>query len=273
MNYKTSIPAHLFIVIMILTGSGLLFAARGKAFKSSSFSATADSIPHKYQGELKALEAQFKEIGFDINPLLNDNRFMIYEGIDERFEGSAEKTSFSIKEYEDILGFEYKAAKIDEFIDEHYETLKKAEAKYGISKFIIAAILGIESNFGENIGSHNPFNAYASMIILDYRADFAQAQLKHLLMFTQRENIDVLSLKSSYAGAMGYAQFIPYSLNKWWIGDELFNMENNIYSVANYLAYFKERVGDIETAVLRYNPSSLYVKAVMHLAEVAKENF
>jgi membrane-bound lytic murein transglycosylase B len=103
-----------------------------------------------------------------------------------------------------------------------------------------------------------------------YRQDFAKAQIEELLEFTNRKNIDVLDLKSSYAGAMTFAQFIPYSLNKWFVGDDIFDMSNNIMSVGNYLAYFKERTGDIETAVLRYNPSQLYTKAVLDLAKRAR---
>lgn len=44
----------------------------------------------------------------------------------------------------------------------------------------------------------------------------ALAQLEELLEFVEKKNMDVLSMKSSYAGAMSYAQFIPYSLNRWW---------------------------------------------------------
>ncbi len=261
-----------FLLFLLLSVFNLPITAKG--MYSFSFRAAVDTIPDfKYQEELKALADRFKERGFNITPLLSDERFEIYETLDDRFEGAAEKTSFTLQEYKDILGFEEKVEKIDEFVAAHFETLSKAEEKYGINKFLIAAILGIESNFGNNIGAHNPFNVYVSMIVLDYRAGFAEPQLKHLLIFTKREEIDVFSLKSSYAGAMGFAQFIPYSLNKWWVGEQLFNMKNNIYSVANYLAYFKERTGDIETTVLRYNPSSLYVDAVLDLAEAAERKY
>ncbi len=264
-----------FLTVSLIALSSLLLTSHATPKRMATLAAVSDTIRShpKYQDNLTALTADLKEEGFDIENMLTDPRFEIYEGINDRFEGSAEKTSLDLKAYKAILGIEYKVAKIDDFMAAHFEQLQKAEETYGISKFIIAAILGVESNFGNNIGSHNPFNAYTSMIVLDYRVDFARAQLLELLEFTERENIDVLELKSSYAGAMSYAQFIPYSVNKWWVGDELFNMENNIMSIGNYLAYFEERTGDIETAVLRYNPSSLYVGAVLHLAKEAEENF
>jgi len=223
--------------------------------------------------DLSSLIADLKEEGFIIEKLLSDSRFELYDGIGDRFRKSAERKSHSLEYYKEILGFEIKSQRIREFITNHNEQLQKASEKYGISKYVIAAIIGIESDFGQNIGSYNPFNVYVSMYVEDYRRDFAKAQLKELLKFVERHNIDVFELKSSYAGAMAFAQFIPYSLNKWFVGKDIFDMDNNIMSVANYLAYFKARNNDIETAVLRYNPSSLYTQAVLDLAEQAEQHF
>ena len=241
---------------------------------AKSSSADPDSLSPKVDDDkLAALVDYFEAQGYNIRTLLEDQRFEIYEDIAKRFRKSAEKKSHSLDSYKRVLGFDAKSEQIVNFIDKHEQQLKTAEETYGISRFVIAAILGIESDFGQNIGSHNPFNAYVSMYAKEYRQDFAKAQLKELLEFTKRKNIDVFELKSSYAGAMAFAQFIPYSLNKWFVGDDIFDMDNNIMSVGNYLAYFKERTGDIETAVLRYNPSSLYTSAVLDLARNAETHF
>ncbi len=228
------------------------------------------ALDTKKTDKLPTLVSYMQEQGFDISSLLEDPRFKIYENIAERFTKSAEKKSHTLDSYKKILGFENKARQLNQFIEKHSDQLNQAEQKYNISASVIAAIIGIESDFGQNIGSYNPFNAYVSMYAKGYRQDFAKAQIVELLKFTKRNNIDVFELKSSYAGAMTFAQFIPYSLNKWFVGDDIFDMDNNIMSVANYLAHFKERTGDIETAVLRYNPSSLYTQAVLDLAEQAK---
>ena len=56
------------------------------------------------------------------------------------------------------------------------------------------------------------------MYAVDYRAEFARAQLKELIEFVNRKKIDVFELKSSYAGAMSFAQFIPIPLtNGGWV--------------------------------------------------------
>ena len=232
------------------------------------------SIQKKYRDNIESLSGSLKSEGFSqFEELLKDSRFEIYEEIGDRFRKSAERKSHGIDQYKRILGFEVKSQKINEFIDAHFDQLQKAEDTYGIPKYVISAIIGIESDYGRNIGSYNPFNSYVSMYAVDYRKDFAEAQLKELLKFTQSKGIDVFELKSSYAGAMSFGQFIPYSINKWFVGDDIFDMNNNIMSVANYLSYFKERTGSLEKAVLRYNPSSLYTRAVLDLAQEAERSF
>jgi membrane-bound lytic murein transglycosylase B len=241
----------------------------------SHFTTTPFSIDDSVvnNDDIAPLISYLKQEGFEIDKLLKDPRFELYEGISDRFRKSAEKKSHNLDSYKRVLGFETKADQIVKYINEHSEQLKKAEENYGISRYVIAAIIGIESDFGKNVGSYNPFNAYVSMYAENYRQDFAKAQLEELLIFVRRNDIDVFELKSSYAGAMTFAQFIPYSLNKWFVGKDIFDMSNNIMSVANYLDYFKQRTGDIETAVLRYNPSRLYTKAVLDLANTAEQQF
>lgn len=271
----------LFYLIGMVIMAGLASHAKAAAPKTYNRPATvmrnataADCLTTKIDDDkLAALIKYFQQQGFDIQQLLKDKRFEIYEDITDRFRKSAEKKISSLDSYKKVLGFNRKSDQIIHFIDRYSETLEAAQQKYGVSKYVVAAILGIESDFGKNTGSYNPFNAYVSMYAKGYRQDFARAQLKELLEFAKRKKIDVFELKSSYAGAMSFAQFIPYSINKWFVGGDIYNMENNIKSVANYLAYFKERTGDIETAVLRYNPSDLYTQAVLDLAQKAQAHY
>lgn len=243
-------------------------------FLSTALPSNAYTDPddnEKYKERLNSLKVYFQSNGLSIDQMLEDSRFEVYEGIGDRFRNSAERRTLNLEEYKGVLGFNDKKARISSFIEENREQLEKAEKEYGIPKYVIAAIIGIESDYGKNIGSYNPFNSYVSMYAVDYRAEFARAQLKELIEFVNRNNIDVFELKSSYAGAMTFAQFIPYSLNKWFVGDDIFDMNNNIMSVGNYLAYFKERTGSVDRAVFRYNPSELYTSAVMALANEAEQ--
>ncbi|MFU8812942.1 MAG: lytic murein transglycosylase [Balneolaceae bacterium] len=253
---------HLFAVLI------LLFAA----YPAAAHAITGDADPERndQQQRLAELAERFAGKGVDIKSHLNDSRFELYEGIGDRFRNSAERRTLTLDEYKRVLGYDAKKANITGFLKTHEAKLSEAEETYGIPRYVIAAIIGIESDFGKNIGRHNPFNAYASMVAVNYRAEFAEAQLTELMEFVNRHGIDVFELKSSYAGAMTFAQFIPYSLNKWFVGDDIFDMNNNIMSVGNYLAYFKERTGSLERSVFRYNPSQLYTDAVLSLARDAE---
>lgn len=224
-----------------------------------------------YGEQLAELARHFQNRGRLLDSLFRDPRFEIYESIGDRFRGSAEKKSRGMDEYKQILEFDDKTERITAFMDRYADDLRKAEREYGISPYLIAAIIGIESDFGTKNGRYNPFNSYVSMYVTGYRKSFARAQLEELLAFTERMNLDVFELRSSYAGAVSSAQFIPYSLNKWFVGDDIGDMGNSILSVGNYLAYFLERTGDLRTAVIRYNPSGLYADTVLELAKKAEQ--
>lgn len=242
-------------------------------FMAAAFSAPrlqAANNPSFNENYQQDLITHFTKKGFDIKPFFEDSRFKLYEGITKKFTGSPEKVKPTLEQYKKAVGYNGKKERIPQFIKQYQADLDKAEKEYGISKSVIVGILGIESNYGSNAGTYNPFNAYVSMFAENYRVPFALEQLEDLLKFAGRNNLDIFEMKSSYAGAMSYAQFIPTSLNRWFVGTELYNMSNNIYSVANYLAHFKKITGTIEKAVFRYNPSDLYVGVVMALAEDAE---
>lgn len=253
------------LVTILTTGIFLLLFS---ALTSAQSDGTNSSDP--YPPEIESLIEYLESQNLEVRSYLNHSGFEIYDGIGDRFRNSAERKTLTLDDYKRILGFEAKKREITRFIETHNDQLNKAEEEYGIPKYVISAIIGIESDFGRNIGSYNPFNAYVSMYAENYRADFAKAQLEELLKFVERNEIDVFELKSSYAGAMSFAQFIPYSLNKWFVGADIFDMNNNIMSIGNYLAYFKERTGSLERAVFRYNPSQLYTDAVLALASEAE---
>lgn len=155
-----------------------------------------------------------KRQNLDLESLLEDSRFELYDGIGDRFRNSAERRVPNLEEYKRILRFNDKRSQIVGFMNTHSAYLARAEEEYEIPATVIAAIIGVESDYGRNIGRFNPLNVYVSMYHENYRSDFARAQLEELLKFTTRLNIDVFTLKSSYAGAMSFAQFIPYSVNR-----------------------------------------------------------
>ena len=129
------------------------------------------------------------------------------------------------------------------FIQNHINTLEKAEAEFGVPKEIIVAIMGIETRYGRIMGNYRVIDSLTTLGF-DYprRSKFFKNELIKYFLLTRENNLDILSVKGSYAGAMGYGQFISSSYRAYAVdfdGDgyvDLFNsIEDSIGSIANYL--------------------------------------
>jgi membrane-bound lytic murein transglycosylase B len=158
--------------------------------------------------------------------------------------------------------------------------LKEAEYLHGVEPEYILAILRIETNFGENTGKYKAINALYSMYVLrPDRRDFAKKELEAFLRFAKISNRNVFDIKSSSAGAMGIAQFMPSSYFSYGTDGnndgevDLWSHEDAIMSVARYLSgegWGKNRK-EQEKAILAYNRDRAYVDAVIAYAEALRE--
>lgn len=170
------------------------------------------------------------------------------ESIRKAMSRPAEKT-LEWHEYRQIFLKEPRISQGLEFWAANAETLQRAEQEYGVPPEYIVAIIGVETRYGRITGSFRVIDALATLSF-DYpseagrsRADFFRRELTQFLLLAREEGKDPLSLKGSYAGAMGYGQFIPSSFRAYAVdfdGDGLRDIWHNetdaIGSVANYFA-------------------------------------
>ena len=112
------------------------------------------------------------------------------------------------KEYRPMFLTDARIARGVDFWRQHEDTLARAEQEYGVPAQVIVAIIGVETFFGRNTGNYRVIDAL-STLGFDYppRAPFFRQQLKEFLLLTREEQVDPLTLKGSYAGAMGLPQF------------------------------------------------------------------
>ena len=185
-----------------------------------------------------------KKDGFDPQQLLN-----IFEQVEKKqriidlISRPAEKAK-PWHEYREIFVTAPRIAAGVEFWEENEAALNRAGSKFGIPIEIIVAVIGVETNYGRNKGSFRVMDAL-STLAFDYppRARFFRSELRELLLLAREENKDPLELIGSYAGAMGYGQFIPSSFRAYAIdfdGDgarDIWSSQTDaIGSVANYFS-------------------------------------
>ncbi|MDR2452895.1 MAG: lytic murein transglycosylase B [Candidatus Accumulibacter sp.] len=98
------------------------------------------------------------------------------------------------------------------FRREHGAALARAEAIYNVPPEIIVAIIGVETEYGRNMGRFNVFEALATLAF-DYppRAEYFRRELEQFLLMARENDTPPLAYKGSYAGAIGIPQFMPNS--------------------------------------------------------------
>lgn len=128
------------------------------------------------------------------------------------------------------------------FWQQHRDALAQAELEYGVPAEIIVAILGIESFYGTYLGKYPVLDALFTLgFHYPPRQTFFRKELGEFFALAQEENFVLQDVKGSYAGAMGWGQFIPSSyryyavdFDKDGVRDLLSNPVDAIGSVANY---------------------------------------
>jgi membrane-bound lytic murein transglycosylase B len=144
------------------------------------------------------------------------------------------------------------------FWRQHQSTLARAERDYGVPAAIIVGIIGVETLYGKNTGNFRVLDALGTLAFhfpqahprAAERQAFFRTELEQFLLLTSRSGADPLSIRGSYAGAMGLPQFMPSSWAKFAVdfdGDgriDLFgSTADAIGSVANYFKAFQWRAG------------------------------
>lgn len=203
--------------------------------RAEALDVTRDSV-------LRFMSTMRREHGFDptdLATLLRDAQTQ--PRIVEIMERPAERS---------MAWWEYRARFMtDERIDggvriwqEHREALEKISRDTGVPPQYLVAITGVETFYGRITGNYRILDAL-STLAFDYprRATFFQGELTQFLLLAREEGVDARTLKGSYAGAMGIAQFMPSSYRRYAVdgnGDghrDLWNWGPDVFaSVAHY---------------------------------------
>ena len=192
------------------------------------------------------------------------------------------------------------------YLREQASVFEKAEKQFGVDPNVIAAIILVETKFGRYLGNSSIINILSTMASLtdaspreylweklpekrryernryDQKADkkshWAYKELKAFITYTSQHQIDPTSVKGSYAGALGIAQFMPSNILAYGQdvnGDgriNLFEDADAIISIASYLKHYGWKPGlDRKKAykvVYHYNHSKYYVNTILEIADL-----
>ncbi len=87
--------------------------------------------------------------------------------------------------------------------------LNRLEKAYGVDRNVIVAIWGLESNYGDFMGTQKVVRSLATLAFEGRRPSFGRTQLIAALKIIQAGDVGPDGLLGSWAGAMGQTQFIP----------------------------------------------------------------
>ncbi len=125
--------------------------------------------------------------------------------------------------------------------------LRRAEAIYGVPAEIVVAIIGIETEYGRNMGSFKVMEALASLAFhYPPRAAFFREELEQFLLLARENGVSPLDINGSYAGAIGIPQFMPSSQRRFAVdfdGDDRIDLRHSVGDAVGSVARYLQRHG------------------------------
>lgn len=129
------------------------------------------------------------------------------------------------------------------FWNQYEDTLNRAWQVYGVPPEIIVGIIGVETRWGRVMGKTRILDALATLSFnYPRRAEYFSGELETFLLMARDEQDDPLNLKGSFAGAMGYGQFMPSSYKQYAVdfsGDGHINLWDPVDAIGSVANYFK----------------------------------
>lgn len=129
------------------------------------------------------------------------------------------------------------------FWNQYQDALQRAQQVYGVPPEIIVGIIGVETRWGRVMGKTRLLDALATLSFsYPRRAAYFSSELETFLLMARTEQDDPLDLRGSFAGAMGYGQFMPSSYKQYAVdfnGDGHINLWDPVDAIGSVANYFK----------------------------------
>lgn len=262
-GHATHSVSRLFRTLLLVAGFVLLL-----------FSSISAKIDPQYRERIAALTDRLKASGLsreELDRIFSDDRVEFYPQILER---KAKGLQYMSRKFGLLTRKSIDRGR--RVLEGNRALLSEIEQIYGVDKEIVIAILRIETNFSSYVGSYPIFNSLLTLAVIENRrSSWAESELVELLRIARKLDKDPLSIRGSWAGAFGIAQFVPSSYTRFAVdgnGDgtiDLFDFSDATASIANYLkahGWERNQPEKNRQAVYAYNRCDNYVTAVFAYA-------
>jgi membrane-bound lytic murein transglycosylase B len=200
---KTPLVVNLVIIFLLL----MLPLAFAKTVPATYFKTTQDFIDKmvkEHNFNRKELTLIFSTVTFKIADKPTNKKKKKVKRV--------KKPPMAWDKYKGLFLTEERIQNGVKFWKNNLATLNRAEKTYNVPAEIIVAILGVETSYGNKKGTHPTFKVLTTRAFSNYRRrNFYKNELENFLLMSRENDIAPLSVKGSYAGAMGFPQFIASS--------------------------------------------------------------
>jgi membrane-bound lytic murein transglycosylase B len=121
----------------------------------------------------------------------------------------------SIWDYLDILVNDNRLAKGREILAKYKPLFDATEKAYGVDRYVIAAIWGIESNYSTQMGERSVLQSTATLACVGRRQKYFRDEFLSALEILHRGDLRPEQLRGSWAGAFGPTQFMPTAFKRY----------------------------------------------------------
>ena len=162
------------------------------------------------------------------------------------------------------------------FWNRYAQELDRAQQEFGVPAEVIIGILGVETLYGQSTGKFRVVDALTTLAFAypdtpnrSLRMQYFRNELKQTLLYARESGVDPLSLSGSFAGAIGWPQFMPGSIRKFAVdfdGDGRIDLRNSpvdaIGSVASFLSQHGWQRGQPVVFAVKVTPEAAWPSLV-----------
>jgi len=198
-----------------------------------------------FYGWLDGVKAEARDKGISRKVIRKAFKDVSYNEKVVNLDRNQPESKRTFENYLNVIANPIRIKKGQDFYKENWKELELVAKHYHIPAQYIVALLGVETNYGNNFGNYSVINSLATMAYDNRRSEFFRKELFYALEILDKKHITLENMKGSWAGAMGQNQFMPSSFLSYAVDydkdghKDIWDSKLDVFaSTANYLASY-----------------------------------